>query len=92
MGRMKEYMMELADCKGVEFEEITNKDMEQDFMSRAQLAFANPETPVDELENWKDFLPVKSYNEVKFYDAETGTSKFKRGDVLESNGICYLIK
>ena len=54
MGRMKEYMMELAERKGVEFEEITDQDMEQDFMSRAQAAFDNLDTPVDELEKWKD--------------------------------------
>jgi hypothetical protein len=54
MGRMKEYMMELAERKGVDFEEITDQDMEQDFMSRAQAAFDNLDTPVDELEKWKD--------------------------------------
>lgn len=93
MGRMKEYMMELAERKGVEFEEITNQDIEMDFMYRAQAAFANPNTPQDELEKWKDYLPVKSYDEVKFYDAETGTPKFKVGDVMmDGNGVCYLIK
>ena len=93
MGRMKEYMMELAERKGVDFEEITDKDMEQDFMSRAQAAFDNLDTPVDELEKWKDFLPIKSYDEVKFYDAETGTPKFKIGDVMmDGNGVCYLVK
>ena len=85
--------MELAERKGVEFEEITNQDMEQDFMSRAQAAFNNSDTPLDELEKWKEYLPVKSYEEVKFYDGETGKPKFKVGDVmLDGNGICYLIK
>jgi hypothetical protein len=93
MGRMKEYMMELAERKGVEFEEITNEDMQMDFMMKAQVAFANPDTPQDELKKWKDYLPVKSYNEVKFYDAETGTPKFKVGDVMmDGKGFCYLIK
>jgi hypothetical protein len=32
MGRMKEYMMELAERKGVEFEEITNQDIENDLV------------------------------------------------------------
>lgn len=93
MGRMKEYMMELAERKGVEFEEITNQDMEQDFMSRAQVAFGNPDTPMDVLQKLEDYLPVKSYDEVKFYDAETGTPKFKVGDVMmDGNGVFYLIK
>ena len=60
MGRMKEYMMELAERK---------------------------------LKKWKDYLPVKSYDEVKFYDAETGTPKFKVDDVMmDGKGFCYLIK
>jgi hypothetical protein len=92
MGRMKEYMMELADRKGVEFEEITQADMDKDFMEKAQAAFLNPETPESELENWKDYLPVKNYDDVKFYDAETGNPKFKVGDVIDSNGVFYLVK
>ncbi len=93
MGRMKEYMMELADQKGVEFEEITNEDIQMDFMIKAQKAFADLDTPEDELQKWKDYLPVKSYDEVKFYDAETGTPKFKVGDVMfDGNGVFYLIK
>lgn len=63
MGKMKEYMMELSDSKGVEFEEITNHDMQMDFMVKAQNAFDNPDTPTDELEKWKDYLPAKSYDE-----------------------------
>jgi len=93
MGRMKEYMMELAERKGVEFEEVTNEDIHMDFMMKAQAAFMNPDTPKDELDKWKDYLPVKSYDEVKFYDAETGTPKFKVGSVMmDGNGVCYLIK
>jgi hypothetical protein len=92
MGRMKEYMMELADRKGVEFDEITNEDMQMDFMMQAQSAFNNPDTPEDELQKWKEYLPVKSYDEVKFYDGETGTPKFKVGDVIFDGKGYYLIK
>lgn len=89
---MKDYMMELADAKGVDFEQITQADMERDFMEKAQLAFSSDETPESELEKWKEYLPVKSYNEIKFYDSETGNSKFKVGSVLIDNGVFYLVK
>lgn len=92
MGRMKDYMMELADAKGVTFEEITQADLERDFMEKAQAAFSNSETPESELEKWKDYLPVKSYDEVKFYDSEAGNPKFKVGSVLVDNGVFYLVK
>jgi hypothetical protein len=84
MGRMKEYMMELADQKGVEFEEITNEDIQMDFMIKAQKAFADLDTPEDELQNWKDYLPVKTYDISK---------KSKVGDVMvDGNGVFYLVK
>jgi len=93
MGRIKEYMMELADETGLDFESITNHEIEMDFMRKAQKAFHDSDTPEDELQKWKDYIPVKSDDDVKFYDAETGTPKFKKGDVLfDGDGTFYLIK
>lgn len=89
---MKEYIMELAEAKGVDFEEITNKDIEMDLMEKAQAVFMNFDSTQDELNQWKEYLPVKPYADVKFYDAEVGKPKFKIGDVIMSNGACYLIK
>ena len=92
MGRMKEYMMELADNLNKDFEEITQEDMERDFKLKAQQVWNDPNTSWKEKQDCKQYLPKKSYDEVKFYDAETGTPKFKPGNVMgDGNGICWLI-
>lgn len=92
MGAMKNYIMDLAERKGVEFDEITNEDMVMDFQDKAQKVWMNLDSPKEELEKYKPFLPTMPYKEVAFYDAETGTPKFKVGDVMvDGDFIFYLI-
>lgn len=79
---MKEYMMELADNLNKDFEEITQEDMERDLELKAQKVWNDPNTSWKEKQDCKQYLRKKSYSEVKFYDAETGTPKFKPGDVM----------
>ncbi len=90
MGAIKDYMMELADRKGVEFEEITQEDMELEF-DKAQEVFMNLESSKEELEKYKPFLPTKPYSAVKFYDSETGTPKFKVGDILIDGDFTHFL-
>ena len=92
MGAIKEYMMELSERLGKDFEEITDADMEMDFYNKAQQTYWNDESTQEDLKKNKPFLPTKSYSEVKFYDTETGKPKFKVGDVLISNGTFFLVK
>lgn len=91
MGSVKEYMMELSDKLGKEFEDITDRDMELDFYNKAQETFWNDNSTQDELERAKPFLPTKSYDQVKFYDDETGRPKFKIGSILMDNGTFFLV-
>ena len=91
MGAIKEYMMDLAERKGVDFEEITEQDMELDFQEKAQKVFMNLESPQSELDKYKPFLPTKPYSEVKFYDGETGTPKFKVGDVMVDGDFTFYL-
>lgn len=60
MGSVKEYMMELSDKLGKEFEDITDRDMELDFYNKAQETFWNDNSTQDELERAKPFLPSKA--------------------------------
>ena len=91
MGAIKEYMMELAEAKGVEFDEITQEDIEMDFYNKAQCVWANLESTEEELEDCKQFLPKMPYKEVAFYDAETGTPKFKVGDVMVDGDFTFYL-
>lgn len=93
MGKVKEYMMELADRYGKEFEEITQDDIHRDFEQKAQKVWSDLNSTHEELMACKQYLRTKKWSEVKFYDAETGTPKFKKiGSVLcDGNGINWLI-
>lgn len=83
MGRMKDYMMELAEKKGVDFFEIIQKDIEEDFMIKAQAAFTDKTTSKEDLENWKEYLPHKS---------ESEAPNHKKNQIFEENGVFYLVK
>lgn len=92
MGKVKELMMELADHLGKEFEEITQDDIQRNFESNAQKVWSDLNSSYEELMECKQFLRTKKWSEVKFYDAETGTPKFKIGSVLtDGDGIIWLI-
>ena len=102
MGALKNYIMELADKKGVEFDEITNEDIEMDinkgdnFDHDALLkfiteGFKNNTLNPDDIEKYKKFLPTKSYSEISYYDAETGTPKFKVGDVMVDGSFTFYL-
>ena len=91
MGAIKEYMMELSEKLGKEFEEITEQEMQMDFYNKAQEVYWNDDSTDEELEKFKPFLPKKTYEEVKFYDAETGKPKFKIGSILMDNGTFFLV-
>lgn len=89
MGKVKEYMLDLAQKLDKDFDEVTNEDMERDFANKV---WSNWDSTEEELESCKKFLDTKPYKDVAFYDAEEGTPKFKVGDVMcDGNGIHYLI-
>lgn len=91
MGAIKEYMMELSEKLGKEFEEITEQEMQMDFYNKAQEVYWNDDSTDEELEKFKPFLPTKTYKEVKFYDVEIGKPKFKIGSILMDNGTFFLV-
>jgi hypothetical protein len=91
MGAIKNYMMELADKKGVDFEDITDEDIEMDFYNKAQMFFANENSTKAELEAHKMFLPKKNIKEVSYYNAETGTPKFKVGDIMVDGDFTFYL-
>ena len=91
MSKIKNYIMDVADAIGKDFDEVD----EQDFIDveiKAQSVFHDLKSTEVELQKFKNFLKRKTIKEVSFYDAETRTTKFKVGDVMEDgNGTCYLI-
>lgn len=83
MGAIKNYMMELADKLGKDFEDVTNEDIQMEFYNQAQEVFSNGASSLDEIERMKEFLPTKSINDVK---------SGKIGEVMMDNsGTFYLI-
>ncbi len=84
-------MFELAEKLGIEPDQITQSDMEKDFYDKAQEVYNDNNSSEEELKKWKDFLPKKTFKEVSFYDAEIGEPKFSVGDIMDGNGVYYLI-
>lgn len=62
MGAIKEYMIQLSEQLGKDFEEIDNTDMELDFYNKAQKVYWNDNSTQSELEQFKPFLPTKTYD------------------------------
>jgi len=92
MGRMKEYMMELSERFNIEFEEVTQEHMERDFRDKAQAVWHDNDSSWEDRQKCKQYLDKIPYSDVKHYDAETGTPKFKVGDVImDGNGIFHFI-
>ena len=60
MGRIKEYYMELAESKGLDFADVIQNELSESLENSAQSAFR---MGVD-LDKWKDFLPMISQFEV----------------------------
>jgi hypothetical protein len=92
MGRMKEYMMELSERFNIDFEEVTQEHMEQDFRNKAQAVWHDNDSSLEERQKCKQYLDKITYSKIKHYDAETGNPKFQVGDVMmDSDGIFHLI-
>lgn len=81
MSRIKEYVMELAEKLGKDFEEVTQDDMEQDFRNSAQITWNDPNSTDKEKEDTKRFLFTKSKLD---FDGEVG-------EVVKEDGVNYLI-
>lgn len=85
MGAMKDYAMQLAEERGVHLYDITNEDIQNDFLMKAQKAFSDINTSQEELERWKEFLPSKTLKDISYLG--------KVGDVfMDGNGIYYVIR
>jgi len=65
MGKYKEYVMNLADKIGKDFNEVTQNDIEFDFMERAQCVWADPNSDSEIREENKIFLPPISISLLK---------------------------
>lgn len=57
MGKYKEYVEELANKLGKDFEDITESDIQFDFMKGAQGVFSDKKSTPQEREKFKEFLP-----------------------------------
>ena len=83
MGAIKNYMMELADKLGKEFDEVTNEDIQRELYNQAQEIFLNGASSQEELEKSKAILPTKNVSEVKYG---------KVGEVIQdATGTFFLI-
>ena len=57
MSRIKNYIFELAETLGKEFEEVTPEDMQMDFERKAVRIMEDPNSSKEDIEKYKQFLP-----------------------------------
>lgn len=81
MGSIKNYMMELSEKLGKDFNEITDLDIELDMFNKSQEVFANGAIDDRELEIAKKLLPRKVTNNVN----EVGNV------IMDNSGTFYLM-
>lgn len=81
MGALKNYMMELSDKLGKEFDEITDLDIELDMFNKSQEVFANGPLDDKEFETAKNLLPRKVSNNI----SDVGSV------VMDNTGTFYLM-
>lgn len=60
MGKYKEYIIDLAEKLGKEFEDVTQNDIDFDMMKKAQNIWADSNSTHDLKEEYKVFLPTVS--------------------------------
>jgi hypothetical protein len=75
MGKYKEYISDLADRLGKEFDQVTPNDVEFDFMNKAQSIWADSKSHPYLKEDNKVFLPKVSITLLK-------DGVYKIGDVF----------
>lgn len=81
MGAIKNYMMELSEKLGKDFNEITDLDIELDMFNKSQEVFTNGAIDDRELEIAKKLLPRKVTNNVN----EVGNV------IMDNSGTFYLM-
>ena len=75
MGKYKDYLIDLAEEMGINFEEVTQNDIEWDFMKRAQCIWADSSSDEELKQSNKKFLPKVS---ITFLNKDV----YSVGDVL----------
>lgn len=80
MGKYKLYVEELANKLGKDFDEVTQLDIEFDFMKQAQRVFSDEKSTPEDRERFKTFLPKISLDVVSDF--------YKVGDVfIQENSL-----
>ncbi len=90
MGKYKEYIMDLAEKIGKDFSEVTQNDIEFDFMEKAQCIWADPNSDSELKEKNKIFLPPISISIVR--DGSYGVGDvFIQENTLTGQKYYYLV-